>query len=214
MAIATKSQGKTSFVKKFLQNNPQANAKAVNEAWTAAGMKGTISHTVISEVRKELGLIGNQPGKSRKAKPKSGTKMSNVASTPGKSMFVKEFLNDHPQSNVAAVNKAWKVAGFNGTISKTVVFKVKSSLGLAGNLRGNTKKSKTSATRKNRVTPRKETTAAVNVQPRLNRSTVLDDVEVDIDRLLFKVMGIGDLTELEEMLRRARRLLYGALTRG
>ena len=44
MAVATKSQGKTGFVRKFLQNNPQANAKAVNEAWTAAGMKGTISH--------------------------------------------------------------------------------------------------------------------------------------------------------------------------
>ena len=67
MATATKSPGKTSFVKEFLRKNPQSKAKAVNEAWTAAGMKGTISHTVISEVRKELGLIGNQPGKTRKA---------------------------------------------------------------------------------------------------------------------------------------------------
>ena len=31
---ATAAPGKTSFVKEFLQGNPQANAKAVNEAWT------------------------------------------------------------------------------------------------------------------------------------------------------------------------------------
>ena len=30
---ATAAPGKTSFVKEFLQGNPQANAKAVNEAW-------------------------------------------------------------------------------------------------------------------------------------------------------------------------------------
>ena len=72
MATATKSPSKTNFVKEFLQGNPQANAKAVNEAWTAAGMKGTISHPVISEVRKELGLIGNQPGKTRKVAKEKG----------------------------------------------------------------------------------------------------------------------------------------------
>ena len=36
-------------------------------------------------------------------------------------MFVKEFLNDHPQGNVNAVNEAWRAAGFDGTISPTVV---------------------------------------------------------------------------------------------
>ena len=143
--------------------------------------------------------------------------MSKTATSPGKSMFVKEFLNDHPQGNVRAVNEAWQAAGFEGTISQTVVNKMRSSLGLTGNLRGNTKKSKTSATGKKRVTPRKVTTAAVNVQPRGSnsaRTVVLNDLEADIDRLIFKVMGIGDLTEIEDSLRQARRLLYGALTRG
>jgi hypothetical protein len=32
--------------------------------------------------------------------------------------------------------------------------------------------------------------------------------------LIFKAMAIGDLTEIEESLRRARRLLYGALIEG
>jgi hypothetical protein len=215
VATATKSQGKTSFAKKFLQNNPQANAKAVNQAWTAAGMKGTISHPVVSLIRKQLGLAGDQPGKTKTAvKAKSGTKMSKSASSPGKTMFVKEFLHDHPEGNVAAVNKAWQSAGFHGAISKTVIFKVKAAMGLTGDIRANTKKAKASTTGKKRVTPRKVTAAAVNVPPRVNRSTVLDDIETDIDRLLFKVMGIGDLTEIENSLRHARRLLYGSLTKG
>ncbi len=54
-------------------------------------------------------------------------------------------------------------------------------------------------------------------QPRGSNSTrtvALTDLEADIDRLIFKAMAIGDLTEIEDTLRRARRLLYGALTRG
>ena len=51
MATATKSQSKTSFVKEFLQDNPQGNVKAVNEAWAAAGMKGTIGATLINKMR-------------------------------------------------------------------------------------------------------------------------------------------------------------------
>jgi hypothetical protein len=213
VVIATKSQGKTSFVRKFLQNNPDGNTQAVNEAWRAAGMKGTISHPVISEARKVLGLIGNRPGKTKNnARAKSATKTSRTASSPGKMMFVKEFLNDHPQSQVDAVNEAWQAAGFKGTISRTVVDKMRASLGLTGNLRGSIQKSEKSVAVGKRIASREETTALASVQPRANRRTVLDDIEADIDRLLFKVMGIGDLIEIEDTLRRARRLLYGALS--
>ena len=150
VATATKSENKTGFVKEFLSDHPEGNVKAVNEAWTAAGMKGTIGDTLIYQTRSEMGLSGNLRAKSKPrtaAKAKSATKMSKTASSPGKTMFVKEFLNDHPQGNVDAVNEAWQAAGFDGTISKTVVDKMRASLGLTGNLRGNTKKSKTSATR-------------------------------------------------------------------
>lgn len=211
MAVATRPQGKTSFVKNFLQKNPQANAKAVNAAWTAAGMKGTISHPVVSGIRKQQGLIGNEPAKTETAvKKKPGTKMSKTSSSPGKSMFVKEFLHDNPRGNVAAVNKAWRDAGFAGTIGKSVVFRVKSSMGLTGN----TKTSKTTPTGRKQGRPRKETTAAFGVQPRTNnsgRSVVLNDLEADIDRLIFKAMTIGNLTEIEDSLRQTRRLLYAAL---
>ena len=217
---ATAAPGKTSFVKEFLHGNPQANAKAVNEAWTAAGMKGTISHPVISVVRKQLGLTGKLRGKIRTAaKEKAASNMTRTATvTPGKTSFVKEFLHDHPEGNVKAVNEAWTAAGFDGTISETLVYKTRASLGLTGNLSGKTKKSEAKApsTGKKLGRPRKETTAQVTGQPRgrkSNRSLALNELEADIDRLIFKVMGVGDLTEIEDSLRGVRRLLYGALTR-
>lgn len=209
MAVATKSQNKTAFVRKLLQNNPQANARAVNEAWAAAGMKGMISHPIVSETRKQLGLTGNKGMKTKTAaKAKRATTAPKKSSSPGKTMFVKEFLNDHPEGNLKAVNEAWRAAGFNGTISKTVLYKVKSSLGLTD---GPTK-SKTSATSKIRVSPRKMIAPAANV--RRDQTAILNELEADVDRLIFKAMAIGKLTEFEDMLRQARRVLYGASTGG
>jgi hypothetical protein len=218
VATTTKNENKAGFVEEFLHDNPQGNIKAVNEAWAAAGMNGTIGATLIYKLRSEMGLSGNLRAKSKAktaAKATSGTNMSKIAASPGKTMFVKEFLNDHPQGNVDAVNEAWQAAGFDGTISPTLINKMRASLGLSGNLRGNTKKSKTSATGKNRGELRKETTAKSSMQPRRSknaRTVVLNDMEADIDRLIFKAMAIGDLTEIEDALRQVRRLLYGALT--
>lgn len=217
MTIASASQSKTGFVRDFLNHNPEGNVKAVNEAWAAAGMDGTIGATLINKMRSQMGLSGNLRAKSKPttaAKAKSHTRMSKKASSPGKTMFVKEFLNNHPQGNIDAVNEAWKAAGFDGTISPTVVNTMRAKLGLTGNLRGNTQ---SSATGKKRGRPRKETAAAVYVQPRGTgsaRTVVMNQLEADIDRLLFKVMGIGELTEIEDSLRRVRRLLYGAFTTG
>jgi hypothetical protein len=215
VATAAKSENKSGFVKEFLNDHPDGNVDAVNKAWAAAGMNGAIGATLIYKTRSEMGLSGNQRAKQKPKtanKAKSATNKSKIA--PGKTMFVKEFLNDHPQGNVAAVNEAWKAAGFDGTIGSTLVNKMRAALGLTGNLRGNTKMSNASATSKKRAEPRKETTAAANEKPRDNRSAVLNDMEVDLDRLMFKAMAIGDLTEIEDTLRLLRRLLYGALTRG
>jgi hypothetical protein len=134
-----------------------------------------------------------------------------------KTGFVRKFLSANTQGNVKAVNESWTAAGFEGTISPTVVNTVRASLGLTGNFRANTRKSKTAATGKKRGEPRKKTNASVGVQPRANESALtvkLNDLEADIDRLIFRAMAIGDLTEFEATLRQARRLLYGALSRG
>ena len=210
MATATKSQSKTSFVKEFLTHNPQGNVRAVNEAWKAARMKGTIGGTLIQKLRSEMGLVGNLSATS-KPKPAAmattavkakAARTSKPIVAPGKSMFAKEFLIDNPQGNPAAVNKAWKAAGFKGKISDSVVNAMRASLGLAGNLRGTTTKTSVA----------KET--AAKGQPRSNGAVALNDLEGEIDRLMFKVMAMGDFTEIEDSLRQARRLLYAALNRG
>ncbi len=216
MATATKNQGKTAFVKEFLRRNPRGNVKAVNEAWTAAGMSGTIGSTVVNKTRSAMGLTGNLRAKSKprtSAKDEATSRMPETVATPGKGMFIKEFLLDHPRGNADAVNEAWKAAGFDGTISASLVNHVRAKMGLTGNLRGKPGKPGTVVTGKKRGRPRNETTATVNAEPRRSngvRTSVLDDMETDIDRLLFKAMAIGDLGEIEDSLRRARRLLYGA----
>jgi hypothetical protein len=231
MATATRDQGKTGFVKEFLNKNPQGNVQAVNEAWAAAGKDGTIGSTLINKMRSQMGLTGNlraKPKSKAAAKGKPSPKQSrSVTETPGKTSFLKEFLHDNAQGNVAAVNAAWQAQGFAGTISPALVNKTRASMGLTGNLRVKTKKSETAAkakapyTGKKRGRKPKEATAAVNGQPtgqprgrKSGRSLALEGLEADIDRLLFKAMEIGNLTEVEDMLRRVRRSLYGALTQG
>ena len=74
---AAKNLGKTSFVKEILFDNPQANPTAVNEAWTAAGMDGTISATLVNKMRAELGLTGNLRTPPAKTKPVATSKSAN-----------------------------------------------------------------------------------------------------------------------------------------
>jgi len=112
-----------------------------------------------------------------------------------------------------AVNEAWTVSGFTGTISRTLVDKMRALSRPTGNQLGKTKRTRPSAKAKKRGRSRKESAAAINGQPRGDRFTVLEGIEADIDRLIFRMMVIGDLTEIEDTLRRARRLLYGALIR-
>ena len=215
---ATPTPGKTSFVKQFLNDHPDGTTKTVNEAWRDAGFEGTISPTLVNKTR--VKLTGNLRGNSRTAaKEKSAPRLpKTVTATPGKTSFLKEFLNDHPEGKAKAANEAWTAAGYDGTISEALVYKARASLGLTGNLSGKTKaaaEGKATSTGKKLGRPRKEPTAPVTGQPRgrkSNRSLALNELEADIDRLIFKVMGVGDLAEIETALREARRLVYEALS--
>src|SRR5262249_49341237 len=128
------------------------------EAWTAAGNEGSISQALVNKLRLEAGLSGNLRTKekpetqvaTKTSKPKStgkkrGRKPKVRPRDQGKTPFVKEFLNAHPQGNVKAVNEAWQAAGFGGTISPTLVNKMRAHLGLTGNLHRNTGRTKTAA---------------------------------------------------------------------
>ena len=55
---AGQGEGKTAFVRDLLQHDSRANERSINEAWKAAGNDGTISGTLVSKIRKDLGLTG------------------------------------------------------------------------------------------------------------------------------------------------------------
>ena len=139
-----------------------------------------------------------------------------VTRSQGKSMFVKEVLNDNPLANAAAVNAAWRAAGMSGGISATLVTNIRSRMGLGGNPGGRRRRSiKTTGTRRGR--PHIQVRAGENgtgpVKARGRKSDLMD-LEVEIDRLLMKVVEIGTLPEVEDALRKARRHLYaGSVTR-
>jgi hypothetical protein len=195
---ATATPSKTSFVKEFLNSHPQSNVKAVNEAWGAAGYEGTISKSVVDKARARMGLAGNLRGRKTKkaAKGKAAPSMAKTtAATPGKTGFVKELLNDHPEGNVQAVNEAWKAAGFDGTISPTLVSQMRKQLGLTGKRKKAkiTAKEKAAPTARRRGRPPKEATVTINGKPAVQakgrksgRTIALEGLEAEVDRLLFK----------------------------
>ena len=47
----------------------------------------------------------------------------------GKSMFLKEYLVDHPDAGKEAIDAAWREAGNEGTISTSLIGKVRKDLG-------------------------------------------------------------------------------------
>ena len=55
-----KDQGKSAFVGDVLTKDHQANTEAVNRAWTKAGHAGTISESLVNQIRSRMGLTGQQ----------------------------------------------------------------------------------------------------------------------------------------------------------
>jgi hypothetical protein len=218
MATATVRGDKTRFVNDFLTKNPQGNLRSINEAWAAEGMKGKISKSVVDKTRARLGLTGNLGAKS---KPRAtATRTKPATTTPGKAGFTKEFLNDHPNATTRDVNEAWTKHGMSGAISHTTVSEVKKSLGLTGKVPTKTQRKASVSTapapkaRGRKLTTQIRTSSSEVGTPRQEsaRTTALMAIEVEIDRLIFQMMGLGNLTEIETALREARRAVYKALT--
>jgi hypothetical protein len=145
----------------------------------------------------------------------------------GKTEFVRSVLAKNPHGNARVVNDEWLKSGHEGTISETLVNKMRSEMGLAGNLRTGRPKGSTSATAgKPKYTGKKRGRKPKSAQlvlsngrsaeePRAksgSRHNQLAALEADIDVLLFKVMNLGGLEEIENSLRKTRRLLYGVLS--
>ena len=163
-----------------------------------------------------------------------------TAEKKGKTEFVREVLAKNPLANTTAVNNAWMSNGQTGSISATLVNKQRAALGLAGNLRAKNKPKPDSSpvnqarySDKKRGRKPKGTVSEIGLhtgphsngrrtdQPAVKlelrgkasgRHESLEELEADIDRLLFKVMGLGGLSAIEESLRQTRRLLYGGFS--
>src|SRR6185437_2720444 len=140
----------------------------------------------------------------------------------GKTEFVREVLTKNPHANAQSVREEWEKAGHDDSISQTLVNKQRSLMGLAGNItRGGRPKGSGSAGAEKRPYTgkkrgRKPKSAGVNgreatgdgrsfEEPRVKAggwSARLTQIEADIDRLLFRVMDIGGLEDIEDSLRR------------
>ena len=151
----------------------------------------------------------------------------------GKTQFVREVLQNNPHANATVVREAWTEAGHGGSISQTLVNKQRSEMGLAGNIKGGRPKSSESAGAEKRAYTgkkrgRKPKSAGANGHPAAangrsfegtrtrtgGRQAQLSQIEADIDHLLFQVMHIGGMPDIEDGLRRTRRLLYQAFEGG
>ena len=149
--------------------------------------------------------------------------MATATTTPSKlkSAFIKEFLFDNPKANPPAVNAAWTAAGMEGKISDSLVNKLRSELGLSGNLRARrtpvSGKSAANAATTMKATTTKVARVAQNKVSGAGRAIVkkpggaldqvIAEIERDIDRLIFKLMALGGLPDVEDGLRQVRRQL-------
>lgn len=149
----------------------------------------------------------------------------------GKTVFITEFLEDHPTANAKAVKEAWTDAGHDDTVSVTLVQKVRTALGLVGNIRRGRSAEGKGVAVANRSVPKRRgrkpgpsrpkgrprldrngsqnapTTSQATVRQTDSRARVIEEAEADIDRLIFRLMGVGGLEEVENTLRKVRRRL-------
>ena len=130
----------------------------------------------------------------------------------GQSGFIKEYLFDNPRSNSSVINQAWKDSGMEGEISAGLINKIRSEMGLAGNL----KKRKTPK-KSIRIVSRKTTTRLPSertipsrlesLKPIRGLQDKMVQLEAELDRLIYKVKDKVKLAKVEDGLLEARRML-------
>ncbi len=151
----------------------------------------------------------------------------------GKSMFLKEYLLDHPDAGKEVIDAAWQEAGNEGTISTSLIGQVRKDLELTGkgtaqvksrasvgtgkrSSAGSKSDARGAGTEVGGRTPAKENSRPVTeglerpAAPQAaggDRTRVLIRLEGAIDDLLPEIKMAGGLPEFEETLRKARRIL-------
>ncbi len=147
-------------------------------------------------------------------------------------MFLKEYLVDRPDAGKEAIDEAWQEAGNEGTISTSLIGKVRRDLGRTGKGTAKVKSQagvgtgkRPSAGSKSDAraggpevearTPEKENVPVTQGLERHaeppqaggDRAQVLIRLEGALDDLLHEIKLAGGLPEFEETLRKARRIL-------
>src|SRR5512135_2348794 len=145
----------------------------------------------------------------------------------GKSMFLKEYLVNHPGAGKEAVDAAWRAAGHEGTISQSLIGKIRGELEPTSRRMARAKSRARIETGQRPSTGAKsdilgagrtgkredqsdvptglEQTAALKAGG--DRTDVLIRLEGALDGLLHEIKLVGGLPEFEVALRRARRVL-------
>jgi hypothetical protein len=143
-----------------------------------------------------------------------------MAVDQGKSAFVRELLGRDPEADEQAVNEAWQKAGNQGTISGSLIYKIRSGLGLTGKGRSAdvaAGRPKAKATKGPKDKPVAQAQPESNGPPAEsatgpestagNRGRTLDRVEDRIDEIIFELKDLGGMEQAQEALRLARRLV-------
>ncbi len=142
----------------------------------------------------------------------------------GKTAFLEEFLPDNRDANEDAVIAAWKAAGNDGTISSSLVSKIRAKLGLTGRRGGTETSASTHKTsqfkslvkgkklgrpfgRAKGISQQHNAPETSSRQIAATDHDALDELEGGIDDLIDRLKVLGDRPEVVKALRRARRLL-------
>ena len=142
---------------------------------------------------------------------------------PNKTAFVMGFLEKDSKAGHSAVNEAWAKAGNPGTVSESLVHKLRARAGLTGNTPGRSGANGSGAAKpkaaKKKPGPKPkgqgvalanghEPASATTSKPGTGgRARALAEVEADLDRLIYKLISLGGMAQVEEALRAARRVV-------
>lgn len=146
-----------------------------------------------------------------------------------KSSFITDVLRSNPQANPTTVRAAWSAAGHAGSISSTLVSKLRAEMGLVGNIRkgrvkGSSNVGAAAAPKRKVGRPRRDAStptngshvsetapapapAPVKAARATDRDRILAELEGQFDHLIYKLIAVGGLENVEDAVRVARRLV-------
>jgi len=149
-----------------------------------------------------------------------------IQAAPGKQDFIRRVLRADPDAGLDAINRAWRESGREGSISRSSCNRVRAAMLPGEGGGGGDADSRPGSSpgqgpapappadqSRGRGTPRPIGAMVTATDPLPARAEVADrrdalrGLEEGLDRLLFRAIGLGDVPEVEDALRGARRLV-------